>query len=165
MENLPGHTYNFKVLLRVYIALLVLTGTMVIVSLLPLEALPITWIDLHVLKGLVILGLVIAMMSIVSGFLMGLKYEKSRLNTLIFLGNFAFLALFVAFTWADINFRGLIDPAFEKQLNWESPVLKANESGSSHHDAVEVDDGSYDDEDDGYYDDEDEDDDSYYDDE
>jgi hypothetical protein len=85
-----------------------------------------------VLKGLIILGLVIVMFAVVSGFLMGLKYESSKLNSLVFLGNFAFLALFVAFTWADIQFRGLIDPAFEKQLNWESPVLKANEGGNGH---------------------------------
>ena len=68
------------------------------------------------------------MTSLVASFLMGLRYEASRLNTLVFLGNFAFLALFVAFTWADIHFRGLLDPSFEKQLNWESPVIKANEN-------------------------------------
>ena len=129
-EKFPGHTYEFKTLLRVYIALLVLMGGMVGVSQLPLEALPLEWIDMHVVKALLILGFATVMTIVVSGFLMGLKYEKSKLNAIVFLGNFAFLALFVAFTWADINFRGLIDPAFEKQLNWESPVLKANEAAS-----------------------------------
>jgi hypothetical protein len=127
-ELLPGHTYNLKVLLRVYVALLVLAGGMVVVSLAPLEKLPIEWLDLHVLKGIIIFGIAAAMLSIVSGFLMGLKYEKSKINTVIFLGNFAFLALFIVFTWADIGFRGLVYPAFEKQLNFESPVIKANEA-------------------------------------
>jgi hypothetical protein len=127
-QNLPGHTYDFKVLLRVYISLLVLAGAMIVVSLLPLEAIGLEWIDLHVLKGLMILGLSIAMVSVTAGFLMGLKYEKTKLNTIVFLGNFAFLALFITFLWADVNFRGLLDPSFEKQLNWESPVIKANEA-------------------------------------
>jgi hypothetical protein len=128
-HNLPGHTYDFKVLVRVYIALLALAGAMIVVSLLPLEQIGLEWIDLHVLKGLVILGLSIAMMAVAAGFLMGLRYEKSRLNTIVFLGNFAFLALFITFLWADVNFRGLLDPSFEKQINWESPVDKANENG------------------------------------
>jgi hypothetical protein len=133
MENMPGHTYDFKVLLRVYISLLVLAAGMVGVALLPLESIPVEWIDLHVLKGLIILGLSIAMTAIVAGFLMGLRYESTKLNSLVFLGNFAFLALFVVFTWADINFRGLLDPDFEKQLNWESPVIKANENPDAEH--------------------------------
>jgi hypothetical protein len=128
-QNLPGHTYEFKTLLRVYISLLALAAAMIVVSILPLEAIGLEWIDLHVLKGLVILGLAIAMIALAAGFLMGLKYEKSKLNTIVFLGNFAFLALFITFMWADINFRGLLDPSFEKQLNWESPVIKANEAG------------------------------------
>jgi caa(3)-type oxidase subunit IV len=154
MEKMPGHTYEFKVLLRVYISLLVLAGAMIGISRLPLEALPLEWIDLHVLKGLLILGVALVMTTLVAGFLMGLKYEKGRLNTLVFLGNFAFLALFVVFTWADVNFRGLIDPAFEKQINWESPVLKANEAneaGASHDDDYEDD---YEDEDYEDYEDE-----------
>jgi hypothetical protein len=138
-EKLPGHTYSAATLLRVYISLLVLAGGMVVVSLLPLEALPIEWIDLHVLKGLIVLGLATGMGAIVAGFLMGLKYETSRLNALIFLGNFAFLALFVGFTWADIQFRGLLDPSFETQINWESPVLKANDAA-----AADADDYDYD---------------------
>src|SRR6187402_3494169 len=126
MENLPGHTYDVKVLIRVYVALLVFAGAMVVISLAPLEQVGLTWIDLHVVKGLLIFGVASIMVSIVSGFLMGLKYEKSKLNTVVFLGNFAFLALFIVFTWADIGFRGLVYPNFEKQLNWESPVDKAN---------------------------------------
>jgi hypothetical protein len=133
MAYQPGHSYDFKVLLRVYISLLVLAAGMVTVALLPLESIPVEWIDLHVLKGLVILGISIAMTAIVAGFLMGLRYETARLNTIIFLGNFAFLALFVTFTWADIHYRGLLDPSFEKQLNWESPVDKANEAPAAEH--------------------------------
>lgn len=129
-NNLPGHTYDVKVLIRVYITLLVLAAGMVIVALTPLEKLPLTWIDLKVGKTLIIAGLASGMAAVVSGFLMGLKYEKSKLNTVIFLGNFAFLALFVIFTWADIGFRGVMDPSFERQLNWESPVLKAHEAAT-----------------------------------
>jgi hypothetical protein len=128
MEQLPGHTYDLKVLVRVYVALLVLAGAMVAVSLAPLEAARLEWIDLHVLKGLVIFGLATFMISLVSGFLMGLKYEKSKLNSVVFVGNFAFLALFIIFTWSDIGFRGLVYPSFDEQLNWESPVIKANEA-------------------------------------
>jgi caa(3)-type oxidase subunit IV len=133
MEQMPGHTYEFKVLLRVYVLLLALAGMMIAISLLPLESLPLEWIDLHVLKGLAILGISTVMTAVVAAFLMGLKYEASRLNTLVFLGNFAFLALFIVFTWADINYRGLLDPSFEKQINWESPVIKANENPAGAH--------------------------------
>jgi hypothetical protein len=127
MSYLPGHTYDFKVLLRVYVTLLVLAGGMVVLSLLPVQKIPVEWIDLHVLRGLLIFGLALVMTAVVAGFLMGLKYEKSKLNTVVFLGNFAFLALFVAFLWADIQFRGLLAPDAEKQINWESPVLKVDE--------------------------------------
>ena len=133
MENLPGHTYDVKVLIRVYVALLVLAGAMVVISLAPLEQIGLTWIDLHVLKGLLIFGVATIMVTIVSGSLMGLKYEKSKLNTVVFLGNFAFLALFIVFTWADIGFRGLVYPNFDQQLNWESPVDKANAAHKAEH--------------------------------
>ena len=124
---LPGHTYDVKVLIRVYISLLVLAAGMVLISLVPVEGIKgLYWIDLHVGKGLLIFADAAVMISIVSGFLMGMKYEKSKINTVVFLGNFAFLALFIVFTWADIGYRGLVYPAFEKQLNWESPVDKAN---------------------------------------
>jgi caa(3)-type oxidase subunit IV len=129
-HKLPGHTYDFKVLVRVYIALLVLAAGMIIVSILPLETLPIEWMDLHVLKGLIILGISVMMTAVAAAFLMGLKYETSRLNTLVFLGNFAFLALFITFVWADVTYRGLLDPSFEKQINWESPVQKANDKAA-----------------------------------
>ncbi len=138
-KQLPGHTYNFKVLLRVYISLLVLAAGMIVVSLLPLESLPIDWIDLHVLKGLIILGISVVMIAITAGFLMGLKYEKSHLNAVVFMGNFAFLALFMMFVWADVTFRGLLDPSFEKQINWESPVQKVNDSASDDYDSEEYD--------------------------
>lgn len=143
-KQLPGHTYNFKTLLRVYIALVVLAAGMIVVSLLPLESLPIEWIDLHVLKGLIIIGISVIMIAITAGFLMGLKYEKSHLNTVVFMGNFAFLALFMIFVWADVTFRGLLDPSFEKQINWESPVDKINSA------ADDYDSGEYDDEEDEY---------------
>ena len=38
MGKMPGHTYEFKVLLRVYLSLLALAAVMVTVSLLPTEA-------------------------------------------------------------------------------------------------------------------------------
>jgi len=150
-KKLPGHTYNFKTLLRVYIALLALAGGMVILSVLPLETLPLEWIDLHVLKGLAILGLSVIMIAITASFLMGLKYETSHLHRVVFMGNFAFLGLFILFVWADVTFRGLLDPAFEKQINWESPVIKVNEGG-----AADADDAILDESEDSDYRDEDE---------
>lgn len=133
MEHLPGHTYNFKVLLRVYVSLLVLAGAMVALSLLPVRDLPVEWIDLHVLRGLLVFGITLIMTAIVTGFLMGLKYEKSKLNTLVFLGNFAFLILFVAFLWADIQFRGLLEHEETRQINWESPVLETDGKTTDSH--------------------------------
>ena len=126
MEQLPGHTYNFQTLGRVYVSLLVLAAVMVGFFLIPIEKLPIDWLDLHLVKRLLILADALVMAAIVSGFLMGLKYEKSNLNTAIFLANFAFLSIFFLFVMADIAFRGVMDPAFTKHLNWESPVLKEN---------------------------------------
>ena len=129
----PGHTYDFKTLMRVYAALIALSALMVGFSRLPLERLPIDWMDLHVVKGLIIFAVAAAMAVIVAGFLMGLKYEKTWLKAVVFGSNFAFLLIFLVFVWADIGFRGAMDPGFEKQINWESPVLKRNAAGAEGH--------------------------------
>jgi caa(3)-type oxidase subunit IV len=126
----PGHTYNLQTLGRVYAGLLMLAALMVGFSRLPMERLPIDWLDLHVIKNLIILGIAVVMAAIVAGFLMGLKYEKTKLNVVVFGANFAFLLIFLLFTWADIAFRGAMDPGFTKALNWESPVLKENAAQS-----------------------------------
>ena len=126
MEQLPGHTYNFKTLANVYISLLFLAGLMVGFSLLPMSSIPITWIDLHVLKTLIIFTIGTTMALIIAGFLMGLKYESSKLNAIIFFTNFAFLFIFILFTWTDLGLRGAMDPSFMKQINWDSPVTKEN---------------------------------------
>ncbi len=125
-EQLPGHTYNFKVLGRVYVGLLVLAALMVGFALLPMERLPIDWLDLILIKRLIILGIAFTMVAIIAGFLMGLKYETSKLNTVVFTTNFAFLLIFLLFVMADIGFRGGMDSSFTKQINWESPVTKEN---------------------------------------
>ena len=126
MEQLPGHTYNFATLKKVYAGLLILAALMVGFALLPMERLPIDWLDLHLIKRLIILVISFIMVGIVAGFLMGLKYEVSKLNTVVFVSNFAFLLIFLLFVMADIGFRGSMDPSFTKQLNWESPVTKEN---------------------------------------
>ena len=122
MELQPGHTYNFQILGRVYASLIVLGALMVGFFLLPMEKLPIDWLDLHLVKQLLILGTAVGMAFIVAGFLMGLKYEKSKLNAVVFLTNFAFLSIFLLFVLADIALRGAMDPSFMKHINWKSPV-------------------------------------------
>ncbi|HAO98591.1 MAG TPA: hypothetical protein DCQ83_00945 [Fibrobacteres bacterium] len=132
--ELPGHTYSFKVLGQVYVSLIVLSALMVGFAMLPMEKLPIDWLDLHLVKRLLILGVAVAMAGIVAGFLMGLKYEKSKLNAVVFLTNFAFLLIFLLFVLADISFRGAMDPSFTKQLNWKSPVnAEEGSSGEASH--------------------------------
>jgi len=128
----PGHTYNPKTLLAVYVSLIALAITMVGLSRLPLEKLPIDWLDLHFLKGVMIFGCGAVMAVILAGFLMGLFYEKTLTNALIFGACFAFLLIFLLFTWADIAFRGKMDPTFTQQINWESPVNKAPAEGAHH---------------------------------
>ena len=123
----PGHTYNFQILGRVYAGLLVLAALMIGFFLMPIERLPIDWLDLHLIKRLLILADAVTMVGIIAGFLMGLKYEKTKLNAVIFLSNFAFLLIFLLFVMADIGMRGAMDPSFTKQLNWKSPVTEAND--------------------------------------
>jgi len=122
----PGHTYDFATLGKVYVGLLVLAALMIGFFLTPMESLPIEWLDLHLVKRLLILGDAFVMVGIIAGFLMGLKYEKTRLNAVIFLSNFAFLLIFLLFVMADISLRGSMDPAFTKQINWKSPVTEEN---------------------------------------
>jgi len=126
MEQLPGHTYNFKTLAGVYVSLLFLAALMVGFSLVPMNSTNITWLDLHLLKTLIIFAIGACMALIIAGFLMGLKYESSKLNAIIFATNFAFLFIFILFTWTDLGLRGAMDPSFMKQINWESPVTKEN---------------------------------------
>ncbi len=129
----PGHTYSVKTLGGVYAGLLFLAALMIGFARLPMESLPIDWLDLHLLRGLTILGIAVVMAVIIAGFLMGLFYEKSFLNPVVFGANFAFLLIFLLFVWADLHFRGSMDPDFTKQLNWESPVLKQNASEEPSH--------------------------------
>ena len=124
----PGHTYNFKTLGWVYASLILLAALMVGFFLLPMEKLPIDWLDLRLIKRLLILGDAIVMAAIVAGFLMGLKYENTRLNAVVFLSNFAFLFIFLVFVLADISMRGAMDPSFTKQINWKSPVKVETET-------------------------------------
>jgi hypothetical protein len=99
--------------------------------LLPIQRLPIDWLDLLLVKRLLILSCSLVMAAIVAGFLMGLKYEKSKLNSVIFFTNFAFLFIFLVFTLADVACRGIIDPSFMQQINWKSPVQVDSSSDSA----------------------------------
>ncbi len=122
----PGHTYNVKTLIRVYVGLLALLVLMVAISQVPMKKWPVDFLSLHTVQAAAIFSVSVVMMVIVAGFLMGLKYEKSWLNVVIFCSNFAFLLIFITFVMADIAFRGNMDPSFTKAINWQSPVLKAN---------------------------------------
>ena len=122
----PGHTYDFSTLGKVYAGLLALAALMIGFFLMPMETLPIDWLDLHLIKRLLILADAFVMVGVIAGFLMGLKYEKTKLNSVIFLSNFAFLLIFLLFVMADIGLRGAMDPSFTKQINWKSPVTEEN---------------------------------------
>ena len=55
---------------------------------------------------------------------MGLKYEHTKTNALVFLGSTAFLLVFFAFTWLDFAFRG----TFEELSAVPTDVLAAEEA-------------------------------------
>jgi caa(3)-type oxidase subunit IV len=147
MQQPVGHDYSLKTIVATWVGLLILTALMVGISRIPLPeslpawagtstpdemmVIPLTLSVLHWVKALVILSIAVVMGAIVALFLMGLRYEKTYINVVVFGANFAFLAIFVAFTWADITFRGEMDTSFEKQINWESPILKANEAAEA----------------------------------
>ena len=126
----PGHVIPKSTLFATYIGLIALTAIMVGLSRLNLDKLNIDWIDLHSLKAWVIMGVATLMGIITAMFLMGLRYEHKLLNLTIFLSNFAFLLIFVIFTWVDTSFRGELDPSHNVRTEWTSPVKAAAEHGN-----------------------------------
>ena len=122
MEQSPGHVIPKSTLFATYIGLVVLSLIMIGLSRIQVDRIAIHWMDLHAIKAVVIMGIALVMGIIVAMFLMGLRYEVKLLNLTIFLTNFVFLLIFVAFTWADTSFRAEIDPSFAQEINFTSPV-------------------------------------------
>lgn len=67
-------------------------------------ALPLGWLSVPV--ALAIAGTKVYW---VASRFMGLKFEHTRTNTLVFLGSTSFLIVFFAFTWLDFAFRGTFE--------------------------------------------------------
>jgi len=130
MEKQPGHAIPLFHLVATYAGLIVLTILMVGMSRLPtgtvsLETFGMGTVDLHAVKVWVIMGISLTMAIITALFLMGLWYEHGMLNLVLFMSNFAFLFIFVIFTWADTSFRGEVDPSFSQSIDFKSPVKTA----------------------------------------
>lgn len=121
-QQYPGHVVPKSTLIATYIGLIILTALMVGISRIDVEGIRVDWISLGAIKAWTIMGIATVMGIITAMFLMGLRYEHKLLNLTIFLSNFVFLFIFVVFTWADTSFRGEIDPIFEQQLEFKSPV-------------------------------------------
>ncbi len=128
----PGHAIPKSTIVGTYIGLLVLAALMLAISRIPVERLSIDWINLHAVKTCVVLLIAFTMASIIALYLMGLRYDHKFLNITIFLSNFAFLLIFVLFTWADTSFREKVDPVFGKSVEFESPV-KVDSAGEESH--------------------------------
>ena len=131
MEQL-GHVIPKSTLVATYVGLVALTLMMIGLSRIQVDHIAIDWIDLHTVKAVVIMGIALVMGIIVAMFLMGLRYEVKLLNLTIFLTNFVFLLIFVAFTWADTSFRAEIDPSFAQEINFESPVKPGEATHNAH---------------------------------
>lgn len=121
-QEYPGHVIPKSTLVATYLGLIFLTALMIGISRIDVRSLQVDWISLVTVKGVVIMSIALVMGIITSMYLMGLRYESKLLNLTIFLSNFVFLFIFVVFTWADTSFRGELDPAFEKRIDWTSPV-------------------------------------------
>lgn len=131
-QQYPGHVVPKSTLIATYFGLVFLTALMIGISRIDTHSLHVDWISLGAVKAWVIMGIATMMGIITALFLMGLKYEHKLLNLTIFLSNFVFLFIFVVFTWADTSFRGELDPSFEKQIDWTSPVKAAPGSQPAH---------------------------------
>jgi caa(3)-type oxidase subunit IV len=134
MKNMqqPGHVVPKSTIVGTYIGLLVLAALMMAISRVSVDRINIDWMDMHAVKSCVIMLTALMMGTIIALFLMGLRYDHKLLNVTIFISNFAFLLIFVLFTWADTSFRSEVDPNFGKSVNWVSPV-NAEAAGSEGH--------------------------------
>lgn len=132
-DHAIGHAIPKSTIVGSYFALLILAAVMVGLSRIHVDQFAIDWIDLHSVKVSIIMFVALIMGVIVSMFLMGLRYDNKLLNLTIFVSNFAFLLIFVLFTWADTSFRGEVDPDFNKSIDFVSPVKPgAPAAGPSH---------------------------------
>jgi|GEM_PF-1534787 len=131
-----GHAIPKSTIVGSYFALLFLTAVMLGLSHINTDRLGIDWVDLHAVKSCLIMSVALVMGLIVSMFLMGLRYESKLLNLTIFVSNFAFLLIFVLFTWVDTSFRGEVDPSFAQKINFISPVKE--EAAEEHGAAVQA---------------------------
>ncbi len=119
------HIVSVKVLARTFGALLVLTFVTVFSSRINFGHfnhyfLPLV-VDLHFINIVLAMGIATVKMGIVAAFFMGLRWDKP-FHTVIFMGTFVFLAIFIVYTMADTLYRGRIDPIQGKPLPFNSPV-------------------------------------------
>ncbi len=131
----PGHEIPKSTIVGTYIGLLILTCLMLAISQVKTDRIAIDWIDVHAIKTTVIMLIALMMGTVISLFLMGLKYDHKLLNVTIFLSNFVFLLIFVLFTWVDTSFRGEVDPSFTQSINFVSPV-KTEAAGATSHESA-----------------------------
>ena len=89
-EDAPGHVVDFRVLLAVFAALMVLTAITVAVS----------CFDFGVFNLLVALGVATVKATLVALYFMHLRYDN-RFNAIIFVIGVAFLGLFLMLTMID----------------------------------------------------------------
>jgi caa(3)-type oxidase subunit IV len=118
----PGHAIPKSTIVGTYIGLLVLAALMLAISRIPVDRIAIDWMNLQAVKTTVIMLTALMMASIIALYLMGLRYDHKLLNVTIFASNFAFLLIFVLFTWADTSFREIVDPVFGQGADFQSPV-------------------------------------------
>lgn len=131
-----GHEIPKSTIIGCYIGLLFLTAVMLVLSQVDVDKLGVDWVNLHAIRTTLIMGTALVMGLIVSMFLMGLRYESKLLNLTIFLSNFVFLLIFVLFTWVDTSFRGEVDPTFNENFNWTSPVKPSEHDAGAGHEAA-----------------------------
>ena len=128
------HILDGKTLTKTFVALLVLTVLTVITARFDFGDLNQMFHPLRV--DLTPLNITLAMliatlkMGLVAAFFMGLKWDP-KFHTIVFLGTFAFLGVFVAYTLADTLYRGLLDKEQAETIDFESPVDKAKEAAKS----------------------------------
>lgn len=121
-----GHQMDPKAVLATWVSLLVMALVMVGLSRIDTSALAGHWIqdmvDFQALKVFVVLSIATVMGALIALVLMGLRYDSNLFNAAVFGGNFIFLLLFVIFTWADVAYRGQIEPGFTEKIDYSSPV-------------------------------------------
>lgn len=106
----PESSKDYKL---TFIALIILTVITVAVS----------YVDLGIMNVPVAIGVASIKMLFVAIIFMGLRYEKG-INSILFIGSFACIIIFLLFTFSDIGFRGTIYEEEKIQFDVKSPVKK-----------------------------------------